>query len=276
MFCSGLRIFDYICYDMRVVVNPKYAELTGFLKTVLDCNYSHGAVYRNARNRVYETTVNGHHVVVKIFGKPSLFNRFVYSVFRPTKARRSYEYSSELLKMGFEVPEPVGYVESYKTGLINLSCFVCVYSDYRPIADFINYGERSVGELSECRAFVREFSSFTAALHDRGVIHGDFNRDNLLFRIEKMPGGGEKWHFAMIDLNRASFGNKNERRFAREMGHLGFDITLLSAVVKCYSAIRGLEPRETLAYAVEQSIRYSRRKRIKRRILSFIGIRKKQ
>ncbi len=256
---------------MKVVVNPKYAGLTDFLKTVTERNYSQGTLYRNARNRVEETTVDGHHVVVKIFGKPSLFNRLVYTVFRPTKARRSYEYSLKLLDMGFEVPEPVGYVESYKTGLIHLSCFVCLYSDYRPVADFISYGERSEKELPACGDFVREFSKFTAALHGSGVIHGEFNRENILYKRESDAAGDEKWHFAMIDLNRASFGNKNQRKFALEMGHLGFDITLLAAVVKCYSAIRGVEPRQTLAYAVEQSCRYSRRKRIKKSILGALS-----
>lgn len=270
LFRSGLRIFDYICYDMRVVVNPKYADLTDFIKTVLDSNYSHGTVYRNARNRVEETVANGRRVVVKIFGKPSLFNRLVYSVLRPTKARRSYEYSIELLKMGFEVPEPVGYVESYKGGLLDLSCFVCVYSDYKPVADFINYDERSDDELVKCHGFASEFSKFAAELHGKGVIHGDFNRENILYKI--VDG---KWHFSMIDLNRASFGNKNEKKFAQEMGHLGFDIALLSTVVKLYSALRGLEPRQTLAYAVGQSVRYSRRKRIKRAILCAIGLKKK-
>ena len=74
---------------MKVVVNPEYKHLEGFLVEALSHSYNADNVYRNFRNIVEDVNVDGLRVVVKIFKKPTEFNRVIYSFLRPTKAKRS-------------------------------------------------------------------------------------------------------------------------------------------------------------------------------------------
>ena len=92
--------------------------------------------FGNFRNIVEDTTVDGLHLVVKKFKKPTEANRVVYSFLRPSKAKRAYNYSNRLLQMGFDVPEPVAYMEVNKGLFFHTGYFLCLYTDYRAIADF--------------------------------------------------------------------------------------------------------------------------------------------
>lgn len=255
---------------MKVVVNPKYADLTDFLNHLLDGGYTSGEVYRNKRNIVEETTVGGHRIVIKIFKKPTEANRIIYTFFRPTKAKRSYDYSMRLLEMGFEVPEPVGYIERSKCGIFHTGCFVSIYTDYRPVADFNGTEITTAEELQRRNDFVREFSSFAAGLHERKIVHGDFNKENVLYKITE-----GKWRFSMIDLNRMSFGNLSRKKAAKDLGNLGFDLTLMADVIKRYSQIKKLDAVSTCVEALGNSKRYNAVKRFKRAVLTPLGLRRK-
>lgn len=255
---------------MKVVVNPKYVELTDFLNHILDGGYTSGEVYRNKRNTVEETTACGHRVVIKIFKKPTEANRFIYTFFRPTKAKRSYDYSMRLLEMGVEVPEPVGYIERSKCGIFHTGCFVSIYTDYRPVADFNVPEVTTVAELQRRNDFVREFSSFAADLHERGIVHGDFNKENVLYKITDGV-----WRFSMIDLNRMSFGNLSIKKAAKDLGNLGLDLPLMADVIKRYSQIRKLDAVNTCVGALGNSRRYNAVKKFKRAVLTPLGLRHK-
>ena len=45
--------------------------------------------------------------VVKSFHRPNLINRFVYGIFRPSKAKRSYIHAGMFLEIGVGTPRPV-------------------------------------------------------------------------------------------------------------------------------------------------------------------------
>lgn len=53
-----------------------------------------------------EITVN-----IKAFALPNIVNRFVYGRFRDGKARRSFFNSCRLLELGFNVPDPIAFIE---------------------------------------------------------------------------------------------------------------------------------------------------------------------
>ena len=167
---------------MRVVVNPKYENLRPFIESILTRSYKVDKVYRNFRNIVEDTTVDGIHVVVKIFKKPTEANRVVYSFLRPTKAKRSYDYSLRLRASGIDVPEPVGYVEKNKGLFFHTGCYVCVYTDFRSISDFSDIDISVPGNKERLEAFMAAFAAYAADFHARGFVHNDFNIDNILYQ----------------------------------------------------------------------------------------------
>ena len=57
-----------------------------------------------------------------------------------------------------------------------------------------------VSSGADARVLLEALAQFTAAQHDRGVLHLDYNPGNILVRSE---GGG--FQFALVDLNRLRF-----------------------------------------------------------------------
>lgn len=256
---------------MKVVVNPKYATLTEFMKGVIKRSYTPGEVYRASRNTVEEVQVGGYRLVVKRFKKPVVFNRWVYTFIRPTKAKRSYNYSLKLLDMGFTVPEPVGYVEEKKGGLFHTGVYVSLYTDYKAVAEFNNPALRTLDNAVLLASFVRNLAAFAAKLHSKGVLHGDFNSSNILYKIED-----RKWKFALIDLNRAKFGIKSWRKFAKDIGNLSLDYELIAMVIKEYATIREINVKLFALHAIAQINRYRLITKWKDRILCPLGLRKRK
>ena len=95
---------------MKVVLAEKYIRLGEWMHA-LPARPLTGELLRDARNTLWCERVAGEEFVVKRFAVPTRFNRWVYTFFRPSKAKRSYRYSLRLEKLGFPVAEPVGYVE---------------------------------------------------------------------------------------------------------------------------------------------------------------------
>ena len=63
--------------------------------------------------------------------------------------------------------------------------------------------------LSEAAAHVLDdFARYTASLHEKGVLHSDYNRTNVLYRTE--PDGST--HLQSIDTNRMTFVRRTSRR----------------------------------------------------------------
>lgn len=260
---------------MKVVINPKFAALKGFMESVLERSYTPVEVYRERRNVVEEVWANGFHLVVKRFKKPLMFNRWVYTFLRPTKAKRSYKYSLRLLKMGFTVPEPVGYVEKKKWGIFHTGVYVCLYTDYKAIEEFGNPEFRNVENTAGLKLvgeFVKNFAAFAAKLHSAGVRHGDFNCTNILYKRDDAG----KWDFAMIDVNRAKFHVKAWRQFADDISQLSnFNYYLMAAIIKEYAKMRNINVKRFTLHAVAHINKYEFISRLKDKILIPLGLRKK-
>ena len=103
---------------MRVIINPKYAHLQKRIEGIPVFFENEGNVVYDGRNILKRVNLDNVDVVVKSFKKPHIINRVVYSFFRQSKAERSYIYSMEIQKHGFETPEPVAMIEQYQKGLL--------------------------------------------------------------------------------------------------------------------------------------------------------------
>ena len=68
-------------------------------------------------------------LVVKSFRTPNIINRWVYGVFRPSKAKRSFEHAQMLLDIGVGTPRPVGYLNIRKGLMFDRSYYVTYASE---------------------------------------------------------------------------------------------------------------------------------------------------
>ncbi len=252
---------------MAIIINPRYFYLRDFVSKVLDRTYSAQKIYRNFRNIVEDVTVENTHVVVKIFKKPTEFNRIVYTFLRPSKAKRAYDFSNRLLEAGIDVPEPIAYVEKKKGLFFHTGVFISLYTDYESVAYFNNLDINS----EEVRLFIVAFSKFCADFHSKGFIHGDFNIDNILFKNSNET----HYSFRLIDLNRMEFNNHAISKCAKDLASLNLKTDILDAIYKEYCQIRGLNYTAFYKQIQRCKNRSGAVVKLKDRILTPLGLRKK-
>lgn len=229
--------------EMKVIVNPSYPFLRQFLCRLPERFESEGVVIYEGRNILKRFNVEGCELVVKSFKVPFLVNRIIYSLFRKSKARRSYEHAFEILKRGCCTPDPIGYIEEYKYGLLTRSYSISAYSKYSDIRRYMN------GELKD-RAFGTALGDFIAHLHQVGIYHIDLSPGNILYDKEQ----GE-FLFSLVDINRMQFKKISEQDALRNFSRLAISREALSDVTHEYARICGLDE----AAFVRQANQYSDR-----------------
>lgn len=190
---------------------------------------------------------------IKAFGLPNIVNRYVYGVFRKSKARRSYENSQRLREMGFHVPAPLGYVE--KRGL--LTGFGRSY--------YVSAQEEGLTEMRRPEqwefkdALLRALGREMARLHEAGVWMKDFSPGNILFRRR----GEEDFTFYYVDLNRLEFTTADDRRLDRMWERLLFSSSQIATATRAYAEARGLAAEEVLSRAMKAHGKYLRSRGMK-------------
>ena len=112
---------------MKVVINPKYNFLTDFIYHLPGCFFKDGETIYQGRNILKKYDIQGYRLIVKRFKRPNIINQIVYSFFRRSKARRSFDYSLEVQKRGFGVGDPIAYIEIKHGGLLTDSYYILIY-----------------------------------------------------------------------------------------------------------------------------------------------------
>ena len=159
---------ERLFHPRTLVIHPDFKNLEEFIVSIPErFQRNEGTVIHQGRNELRKMEYNGKEYVIKSFHSPHLINRFVYGIFRPSKAKRSYDHAEMLLKIGVGTPQPVGYM-NIRSGLL----FVF----------------RAIGKV-------------TARLHEHGYAHKDYGRANILF--QKTPNGIT---IEIVDLNRMYIG----------------------------------------------------------------------
>ncbi|MDE6821799.1 MAG: tyrosine protein kinase [Bacteroides acidifaciens] len=230
---------------MKIVVNPTYDHLRGFIESIPNSFETEGRIIYSGRNLIKVMEVDGIEINVKRYGIPAFVNRVVYSFFRVPKGRRAFEYPQMLLQKGFETPVPIAYIEQRKCGLIDYSYFVSMQSPYQ--RNFYEFGN---ADIKHCKDVVIAFARYTAELHQAGIMHRDYSPGNILF--DKING---KYHFMLVDINRMSFGRINVEmgcaNFARLWGQKAF----FRLLAKEYAQARHADE----AYCVERVLSYRKK-----------------
>ena len=205
LFNKVYRLF----HPRRVFVNQDFKEYTDFVKALPShFKYGNGKTIHHGRNELREFHYKGKDLVVKSYCKPNFINQIAYGLFRSSKAQRSYEYAQMLLKEGIGSPEPVAYYTE-RTGLLfKRSYYVSLKSECP-----YTYADLTKQHFTHEEEILRAVARTTASLHEKGYLHKDYSRGNILF---KETENGIK--IEIIDLNRIRF-----RQIGIEEGCKNFD-----------------------------------------------------
>ena len=176
-----------------VVIDSKYKSISAQLKSIPDV-FGQGELIFNGRNQIRKFCIDGQVVVVKRYKRHDYLKSIIYTFFRKNKARRSYENAQELLKRGYDTPQPIAYWEDRSCGLIRQVYYACEYTDAQPIRPQLIDQEPFDEPLATA------YAHFVASLHEHGILHRDLNPTNVLYSRSE-----ESYHFQLIDINRMRF-----------------------------------------------------------------------
>ena len=174
-------------------INPNFTDFKKFLYHIRNYFNTNLNTIHKARN---ELKIINHHnldTVVKSFKVPHLLNRIVYSFFRSSKARKSYEYSIKLEEF---TPKPIGYIEFYSFFLLKESYFISEKFDY----DFTIREPLLDDKFEDKDEILKSFARFTLKLHNENIFHKDYSPGNILIKKDK-----DNYIFKIVDINRMGF-----------------------------------------------------------------------
>lgn len=215
-----------------LVLHPDCTDLGDFVRAVPDLfRRKEGRVIHQGRNELRAFEYKGKQLVVKSFHRPNLINRFVYGIFRPSKAMRSYLHAQMYLEIGVGTPQPVGYL-NLRDGLLFDRSYYVTYASTCPY----RYEDLFKQKFDYEEAVLREIGRVTAVLHEHGYAHKDYGRANILFqRI------GDKIKLDIVDLNRMYIGKIDMRRGCKNFERLPATPQMHRWMAEEYARARGFD-----------------------------------
>ncbi|MFI3239753.1 MAG: lipopolysaccharide kinase InaA family protein [Bacteroidales bacterium] len=245
----------------KVIINPKFSFIEEYIHNIPSISSDVlGDVIYNARNQIYANTVNGVNLVIKSFHVPSILNRVIYSYFRDSKAKRSYDNAQELCRLAIGTAEPIAYIEIYKGGLIEHSYYISTKLE----ANDIRWWEK----IENRELLLKNLGAFITKLHTKGVFHKDFSPGNILYNIDE--GGG--YNFYLIDINRMLFNVKDRGVLMQNFKCLHDDIEQTTVVASYYADnIDSSKRTELIEQALKARAKYKKGQARKRKLKKLIG-----
>lgn len=177
---------------------PTYSNIKTIIASSIENFHSTGELFVAGRRNTIKLfkvdeslTLN-----IKSFRKPILINRIIYKYFRKSKARRSYEYASVLLKNDIGTPKPIAFKENSNFVGLQDSYYVCehIFCD-------LTYRELVETDYPDGENILRQFVHFTYKMHKNGIEFKDHSPGNTL--ISNNNDG--TYSFYLVDLNRMNF-----------------------------------------------------------------------
>ncbi len=176
-------------------LNPEFDNLKESILNIEQIFKESQTSIHKARNELKTIDINGVKSVVKSFKIPNLINRVIYTHFRDSKAKRSYENAIKLYNLKIPTPKPVAFIEFIDSKLLSSSYFIAKHEPYEfTIREVFHHKVENHTEI------LRQFAIFSYNIHQKGVWHEDYSLGNIL--ISK---NGTDYNFCLVDINRMSF-----------------------------------------------------------------------
>ena len=237
-------------------LNEKYSECLEFLQNIKSHFSKSSQSIHKARNELKILSCNDKSVVVKSFKVPHLLNRVIYSFFRTSKAHKSYEYALKISKF---TPEPIGYIEFYKSFLLTKSYFISETFEY----DFTIREPLLDETFTDREKIFQAFAKFTYDLHEAQILHHDYSPGNIL--IKKEDDNGD-YIFKIVDINRMEFKNLSLETRMQNFSKLWASDEALSTMLKEYAKSANENENLCLELGLGFSHSHKKRKNFKKRL----------
>ena len=220
-------------------VREEFSELKEFTLHLPETFDRNGFVIQGNRNIVKKITTAQGTFVIKNFKGMYFFNRLAYSIFRKSKAERSYIYSGILNEKGISTPPHVSWIDCYKLGLLTNSYFVSVYYPYQTIKQVLDY--LNIYDDTLKLSLLHHLAVFSKKLHSLGIYHDDFSVGNILVK-KKL----QDYEFALVDLNRIKFHKVSYIKGLRSFTKLNIDPEDMNILIGEYARLSNELPKSSI------------------------------
>lgn len=233
-----------------IVVNPDYPQMPRLAKHLAHKGVPPEAecIYKG-RNRIYRLVYEGVEVNIKAFRVPGGVKSYIYGAIT-SKARRSYDNSVKLLELGFNVPDPIAYVELHDGPALKESYYVCRQLHAKDVRLWEN--------MPDNEPLVRAVALELSRLHKAGVWHKDFSPGNVLYTGDAASG----YKMYLIDVNRMQFGVTSKRSLMDNFRAINIVPEETERLARHYAEYMGLDPDATSREALRVLRRFLRKKDI--------------
>ena len=235
-------------------INHLYSHFESFILNIRNYFNENNNSIHKARNELKVITQQDEVFVVKSFQILNLPRRLFYTLFRDSKAKKSYDYS---LKIGAFTPEPIAYIEFYKQGMLLDSYFIAKKFDYdftirEPLLE-VNFRDKKV--------IFESFAKFTYQLHNKGILHKDYSPGNILIRKDK-----DGYLFKIVDINRMELKKLSLNERLKNFSKLWAKDEDLKIIVKMYAQLINRNEKSCIDKALAYSKSHKYKKNIKKRL----------
>ena len=238
----------------KYTLNNNFNNFKAFLLDIKSHFASNSSTIHKARNELKIINHDGIDTVVKSFKVPHLLNQVVYSFFRSTKAKKSYEYS---LKLGDFTPKPIGYIEFYSSSLLKESYFISEKFDY----DFTIREPLLDDDFKDKEQILKEFAKFTLELHNNNILHQDYSPGNILVKKEN-----SSFTFKVVDINRMKFLELDIDARLKNFAKLWMNDADLTIVAKEYAKLSNEDEQRCIDTALKYSKNHKNKINMKKRL----------
>ncbi len=258
--------FESILYiHMKFKTHPDFVEKESSLVNVIKGFNCSGEVFGNGdRNKIKLFDLDGITINIKSFKIPHFINKIAYRYFRKSKAKRSFEFATQLMEMQIGTPKPIAFYENYDAIGLKESYYACEHLgdvfEFRALVDDKTFVDREV--------IIRQFTQFTFEMHQKGIEFLDHSPGNTLIK----KGTENKCQFFLVDLNRMNFHtvmdfNLRMKNFNRLTPHKEMIAIMSNEYAKLYTAKTEAEIFEKM-WGETQAFqeKFARKKRLKKKI----------
>lgn len=237
---------------MKIVINPKYIPFKSEIENLILNYHSQGKLLvQGSRNSIKTNVLVGEEVNLKYFAKLGFFKGFIYTFFRASKAKRSFEYANYLLEHQILTPNPIAFSEDYKNGLLSESFYISDHINY----DF-TFRELIHDPLFPERDFIIEqFTEFTFKLHEANVNFLDHSPGNTLI----VKRGSFEYDFYLIDLNRMKFEKMSIEKRMDNFKKMWISKHMVKVISKKYAALSGESEQKLFDELMKSSVAFKRK-----------------
>jgi hypothetical protein len=144
---------------------------------------------------------------VKMYPHKQFFDRF-----KPSKAKRSWNGTLELLRRGIDSAQPVAFFEKKHDSTLKQNFYICDYvtADCSVGEMLVHFAKGNKDfhftakniTISAEETYI-QLSQYLSLMHHRGTFFRDLSGGNILVQVQ----AGKQLHFSLIDTARARFYN---------------------------------------------------------------------